>query len=140
MDKLKKKKETTGKTATGKRWCLYSDVNVHVMYNLSHVETERTYTPLVEILKENPVIIALFPKNKFTITVIGVIKMPFLGSRAQDQGLQFEQTKSHAIILNDPVSEASTSTDSRLHDPRHTEKQLAIAAPTTTATATIHSS
>ena len=44
VDKLKKK-QTTGKTAAGQRRCQCTDVNVYVMYNLSHVETERTYTP-----------------------------------------------------------------------------------------------
>ena len=43
VDKLKKKKQTTRKTAARKRRCLCTDVNVYVMYNLSHVKTERTY-------------------------------------------------------------------------------------------------
>ena len=42
--KLKKKK-TTKKTAARKRLCLCTDVNVQVVYNLSHVKTERTHTP-----------------------------------------------------------------------------------------------
>ena len=45
MDKLKKKKQTTGNTAAGKRLCKCTDVNVYVVYNLSHVISERTYTP-----------------------------------------------------------------------------------------------
>ena len=44
VNKLKKKKQTTAKTAAGKRRCQCTDVNVHVLYNLSHVTTERTYT------------------------------------------------------------------------------------------------
>ena len=42
VDKLKKK-QTTGKTAARKRRCWCTDVNVYVVYNLSHVKTERTY-------------------------------------------------------------------------------------------------
>ena len=34
-----------GKTAAGKRRCCCTDVNVYVMYNLSHIKTERTYKP-----------------------------------------------------------------------------------------------
>ena len=46
VDKLRKnKKQTTKKTVAGKRLCLCTDVNVYVVYNVSHVETERTYTP-----------------------------------------------------------------------------------------------
>ena len=41
MDKLKKKK--TRKTAARKRLCKCTDVNVYVVYNLSHVKTDRTY-------------------------------------------------------------------------------------------------
>ena len=45
VDKLKKKKKQTKvKTAAGKRLCQCTDVNVYVVYNLSHVKTERTYT------------------------------------------------------------------------------------------------
>ena len=39
VDKLKKKKKTIRKTAAGKRRCLCTDVNVYVVYNLSHVKT-----------------------------------------------------------------------------------------------------
>ena len=39
---LKRKK--TGKTAAGKRLCQCTDVTVYVVYNLSHDNTERTYT------------------------------------------------------------------------------------------------
>ena len=45
VDKLKKKKQTTRKTAAGKKRCQCTDVNVYLMYNQSHVKTERTYTP-----------------------------------------------------------------------------------------------
>ena len=45
VDKLKKK-TTTGKTAAGKRRCQCTDVNVYVMYNLSHVKTEGIYNNL----------------------------------------------------------------------------------------------
>ena len=44
VDNLKKK-QTTRKTEAGRGRCQCTDVNVYVMYNLSHVETERTYTP-----------------------------------------------------------------------------------------------
>ena len=40
--KLKEKKQTTGNTAAGK---MVYRCQVHVVYNLTHVETERTYTP-----------------------------------------------------------------------------------------------
>ena len=38
-------KEGTGKTAARKRLCWCADVGVYVVYNLSHVKTERTHTP-----------------------------------------------------------------------------------------------
>ena len=57
-------------------------------------------------MKKNTVMIKLF-FNKCANTVIGnIIEMPFYWvqlSRAQDQGLQFWQTKSHAIIVHSPV-------------------------------------
>ena len=40
MDKLRKKK--TKKIAAGKSLCWCTDVNVYVVYNLSHAKTERT--------------------------------------------------------------------------------------------------
>ena len=44
VDKLKKKKQTTRKTAAWKRLRQCTDVNVYVVYILSRVKTGRTYT------------------------------------------------------------------------------------------------
>ena len=41
---VEEEKQTTRKTAAGKRLCQSTNVNVCVMHNMSHVKTERTYT------------------------------------------------------------------------------------------------
>ena len=41
-----KEKQITRKTEAGKRLCKCTDVHVYVVYNLPHVKTERTFTPV----------------------------------------------------------------------------------------------
>ena len=43
VDNLKKKNKQQGRQRQGRGRCECTDVNVYVMYNLSHVKTERTY-------------------------------------------------------------------------------------------------
>ena len=44
VDNLKKKNKQQGRQRQGRDGVSGTDVNVYVMYNLSHVKTERTYT------------------------------------------------------------------------------------------------
>ena len=100
-------------------------------------------------MKKNPVLITQFLKKC-------TIRMPFIGKKYPEHKIKdcnFGQTKSHAIIVHDPVP-AGVLLRSNLSEQRsnmvrktlnsttraksHTEKQLAVRAAAATAAAAVY--